>query len=468
MVGIALLHQHVAVEAAHLRDGEDADAAEGAGLDRQDLALGDVGAQLALAVALQAVEGDLGGSDVALQGAPGEVGVGALGLQQAVLDELILHGPVGAQLAAGGVAAVEAHEGVGELIGELALDVLVVQVGGDGVVDVQQGDRVAGDAHADVLGQGAVDVHLAGDGDAPAHQAGVHIAGLKAELLGEGGPALVGKGHVLPGALVLLRPVQQGDLQLGHALVHLGVVAALAHLLGHVGADLGDAGVVLVGLVGHQQIQLGVLLDLHADLIQALDGGVAGKEVLGTGAEGDDLQLGQADEGAGDGHIVLDHGGDVLGGAHGVLGDVGLQVAHAQVVGAVEHAAVGVAPAVDQVLAGLLGGGGVHDGAVKLLGDEGLGGLGAEVAQEHHQGVAAGGLHLVHGLEHVLLVLHGGLALVDVHALGLAGGHHRGAAALRQGDDEAVPGHRDDAQLYSGNVGQHNVLTPLLKLSRFR
>ena len=61
-------------------------------------------------------------------------------------------------------------------------------------------------------------------------RAGVHIAGLKAEGLGEGGPALVGKGHVLPGPLVLLRPVQQGDLQLGHALVHLGVVAALAHL----------------------------------------------------------------------------------------------------------------------------------------------------------------------------------------------------------------------------------------------
>ena len=66
------------------------------------LALGDVGAQLPLAVALQAVEGDGGGGDVPLQGAPGEVGLGALGLQQAVLDQLILHRPVGAQLAAGG------------------------------------------------------------------------------------------------------------------------------------------------------------------------------------------------------------------------------------------------------------------------------------------------------------------------------------------------------------------------------
>ena len=74
MVGIALLDEHVAVEAAHLGNGEHADAAEGTGGHRQDLALGDVGAQVALAVTLQAVEGDLAGGDVALQGAAGEVG----------------------------------------------------------------------------------------------------------------------------------------------------------------------------------------------------------------------------------------------------------------------------------------------------------------------------------------------------------------------------------------------------------
>jgi len=116
-----------------------------------------------------------------------------------VLDELVLHGPVGAQLAGGGVAAVEAHEGVGELVVEFSFDVLLIDRGGDRVVDVQQGDGVTGDTHPDVLAEGAVDVHLAGDGDAPAHQAGVDVAGLKAEGLGEGGPALVGEGHILPG-----------------------------------------------------------------------------------------------------------------------------------------------------------------------------------------------------------------------------------------------------------------------------
>ena len=99
-----------------------------------------------------------------------KVGVAAGGLEQAVLDELVLDGAVGAELAAGCVAAVEAHEGVGELIGELALDVLLVEVAGHGVVDVEQRDRVLADAHAYILAQRAVDVDLAGDGDAAGHR----------------------------------------------------------------------------------------------------------------------------------------------------------------------------------------------------------------------------------------------------------------------------------------------------------
>ena len=55
----ALLDQHVAIEAAHLMDGKDADAAKAGGFNGQNLALGDVGAKDPLAVALQTEEGDL-------------------------------------------------------------------------------------------------------------------------------------------------------------------------------------------------------------------------------------------------------------------------------------------------------------------------------------------------------------------------------------------------------------------------
>ena len=161
----------------------------------------------------------------------------------------------------------EAHEGVGERIVVFAPDLRLPHARGDGVVDVQQRHGVGGDAGADVLAQRAVDVHLAAHGDAAGGKARVYITRLKAELLGEGGPALIGKGYVLAGALVRFRPVEQGQLKLRHALKHIGEVTAVAHLSSHVSTDLGDALVSGVGLVAHQQVKLEVLFDFHAQLI---------------------------------------------------------------------------------------------------------------------------------------------------------------------------------------------------------
>ena len=63
---IALLYQHVAVEAAHFLDGKDTDAAEGLGSYGQHFAFSQVGTNFAFAVALQAIEGDGAGGDVRL------------------------------------------------------------------------------------------------------------------------------------------------------------------------------------------------------------------------------------------------------------------------------------------------------------------------------------------------------------------------------------------------------------------
>ena len=303
-----------------------------------------------------------------------------------------------------------------------------------GVVDIEDGDRIAGDAGADVLGERAVDIDLAAHGDAAGGETGVDEAGLKAELFGEGGPALIGKGDILARALVLLRPVEQGQLKLRHAGQQVGEVLAFAHLLGHIVADGGDARVVRMLLIAYEQV--------------ALDGGVAGKEVLGTGTEGDDLEILHTDDRAGNGVELLDHFADILGGADGILGDVALEMAHAEVVGAVEHAAVGVAAAVDEV-AVTLGGGNEHAGAVEVLGNQRLGRLGAEVAEEDNQRVDAGGLHVVDSLEHVGLVLNGDGALIDVAAAGLDDGF---ASRDGQADGEAVAGDRNDAEFYFRNV----------------
>ena len=112
----------------------------------------------------------------------------------------------------------EAHEGVLDIVVELTLDILVIDILGHGVVDIQQCHSILGNAGTDVLAQRAVDIHFAGHGDAAGGQTGIDIAGLKAEGFGESGPALVGKDNILSGALVLLSPVQQRQLELCHAL----------------------------------------------------------------------------------------------------------------------------------------------------------------------------------------------------------------------------------------------------------
>ena len=252
-----------------------------------------------------------------------------------------------------------------------------------------------------------------------------------------------------------LRPVEKRDFKLGHPLAHLGIIAALAHFLCHVLADAGNPGVARVGLVGNQQVQLGIFLHFHADFIQTLNRRVAGKEVLRPGSEGDNLQLRQADQRAGNGLEFADHLCHICRGAYGILRDEGFQTPHSQIIGAVQHTAVGVAPTVNQILPGFLCGGGVHTRTVEILCNQRLGRLRAEIAQKDHKRVAARGLHVLYRLQHILFVLHRHRAFVDLRTGFSARGGYCGTAALRQGNDEAVTGYGDNAQLYFRNVGQH-------------
>ena len=150
MMRISLLDEHVAIETTHLADGEDSDAAERACRHVEHLALSDIRAQIALRVTLQTIECDWAGSDVALQSATGEVGSAAV-LEQTVLDELIFDGTGRTHLALRSVAAVEAHEGVCELVVVFAGDILVVDIFRHGVVDVEQSHRVVRSTDADEL-----------------------------------------------------------------------------------------------------------------------------------------------------------------------------------------------------------------------------------------------------------------------------------------------------------------------------
>ena len=127
-------------------------------------------------------------------------------------------------------------------------------------------------------------------------------------------------------------------------------------------------------------------------------------------------------------------------------------MAHAEVVGAVQHTAVRISAAIDHI-AVALGCRYEHAGAVKVLGNQRFGCFGAEVAEEYGQRVAACGGDFGHGFLHVVLVLDSGLALVQVSALGGAGGRDGSAALLAQGDGKAVTADGNDAELDLGDVG---------------
>ena len=263
MMGIALFKQYMAIEAAHFPDGKYADAAEAAGGHGQHFALGDIAAKIALAIALEPEEGNIAGGNIPFQGAPGEIRFAARRLQQTMLNELIFHRPLRAHLAGGRIAAMEAHEGIGELIIKFPLNLCRIQRSGHGIIDIQQRYRIPGNAGADIFGKRAVNIHLAGHRDPPGCQPGIDIAGLKAKGLRESGPAFIRKGHEFPIALVAFRPIQQRQFKLGHALQQIIVIFALAHFLFHILADSPDARIFGMGLIAHQQIQFAVFFHFH-------------------------------------------------------------------------------------------------------------------------------------------------------------------------------------------------------------
>ena len=145
MVRIVLLDQHMPIETSHLRNGEHADTAEGSGGHRQHLSLCYVGAKPIVRRGLQAVECDVPGDDISLQGTLGHF-LGKIPRH----DHLIFHA-AGRKLFRIGIPAVESHESVIVGVGIPALDGLPIHVFRHGIVDIQQCDNVLADTGADKL-----------------------------------------------------------------------------------------------------------------------------------------------------------------------------------------------------------------------------------------------------------------------------------------------------------------------------
>ena len=159
----------------------------------------------------------------------------------------------------------EAHEGIFLGIVRRRFDIRFVEIAGDGVVDVKQGDGVAAGTHADVFADGAVNVDFAGDRDAAGYETAVDVARFKAELGREGRPAFIGKSYILTRAFVRFSPVEESQFVLCHAgqEVRPGV-SVFAEFFRHIGDDVGNARIVFVSLIRYEKVEFGVFFDFNA------------------------------------------------------------------------------------------------------------------------------------------------------------------------------------------------------------
>ena len=239
-MGETVFYEHVAVEPAHFGHGKHAYRAERVRPDGQNLALSDIRKQAVVRRGLQSVEGYIARSYVALQRAESHL-FGERARHYLLVAHYGIYEPFRA-----GIAAVKAHEGIRQLIVEFALYPLSVQFLGKGIVYVQQGDAFARHAGADIFGQGAVYVDLAGDGQAHSRKARIYIAGHEAELRLECRPAFACDCHIFSAALVRRRPVQNGQLVPGKPGEYIGAAVACAELLRHIIYDGGNAAVALM------------------------------------------------------------------------------------------------------------------------------------------------------------------------------------------------------------------------------
>ena len=103
----------------------------------------------------------------------------------------------------------ESHERILSGIIESALDILFKHIFRHGIVDVEQGYRIAAHDSSDEFAQRSVDIHLAGYRNALGGQAAVHVTRHEAELGLERWPALASDRYVFAVSLMFLYPVFQ-------------------------------------------------------------------------------------------------------------------------------------------------------------------------------------------------------------------------------------------------------------------
>ena len=157
-------------------------------------------------------------------------------------------------------------------------------------------------------------------------------------------PALVREDGELGRAALFFVPVQKRELELRELRQEIGVRALGAKLLLHVLRDRVDLGFPRRHLVEVlEEVELGVFLDVHAEVEERLDRRVAREEVVGTGTKAEHLEVLDAEDDASDRREVLEFLDGTLRVDDRVLGNIDLETPKTDVVTEIEDAAQGVA-----------------------------------------------------------------------------------------------------------------------------
>jgi hypothetical protein len=164
-------------------------------------------------------------------------------------------------------------------------------------------------------------------------------------------------------------------------------------------------------------------------------------------AEPEHLEVRHADHHPRDRREFADLLRQVLRQAHGILRNVDVEAAQADVVRAVQKAAQRIAAVAGQHSLVLLGGGAGHDRSGELLKKERRRSFGAEVAQIRHRRVAPLVEEVVARREGLLLVFDDHRARHGVHLLLLEFGHQCGQTLLCQTRGKTVPRDADNPDL---------------------
>ena len=164
-----------------------------------------------------------------------------------------------------------------------------------------------------------------------------------------------------------LHPVKEGKLILCQLWQNLRLPVASAKLLFHLFHLRRNPLVSLMLLERLEQVKLGILFNLHAQVEKLLDRSIAGKEIQGPGTERNNLQSAQSYDSPGNGNKLMNPVRAFRRGPHRVLRDVGLHIAQLQVIACIQHTAICVAAPAHQVVLALLGSRYVHGRAVKML-----------------------------------------------------------------------------------------------------